>query len=172
MFLSSFFQGSNQESNEYIRLKKLEKKLKSAKILGEKHCVKCGFCCHKKPCVPTPDELKRIAKFLKLTAKELIEKCYVIDRQNLESNYYVKPAGLKTKDLVGKFLPADRSFNEGKCIFLDKNNLCKIYPVRPETARITKCWLNQKRDIDFLESWKGNQLLKQFGIDGIKEETK
>lgn len=166
----SFLSGMMQQRAEIERLKALAKKLKPARILGVKHCVKCGLCCHIRTCVPTPSELKKIAKFLKLTPKKLIGKYYVIDRMGLGSEvYFVKPAGKNIKDLVGKFIPAERTFDEGACIFLGKDNLCKIYPVRPKMARLTKCW-KETKDYNFEKPWRGNQLLKQFGIDGDRKE--
>jgi len=174
--LGNLLQELRQEAEQANKLEILEKELKSARILGKKHCIKCGFCCHRASCIPTPSEFKKIAKFLKLTPIELFKKYYVIDRQDYREGlgdiYYLKPAGINEKDLIGKFIPAERTFNEGKCIFLDKNNLCKIYPVRPETARKAKCWVKQKRDITPIKAWQGNQLKKQFGIDGkTKEEN-
>lgn len=157
-----------------IKLELLEKKLKSARILGKKKCVQCGFCCHQRTCIPTPAELKKIAKFFKLSVKELINKYYAIDRKWTDNTYYVKPVGTKIKDLAGKFIPSDRTFDEGRCIFLEKKGKkfsCKIYPVRPKQAKGMKCW---KEEIlyDPVKSWKKNKLLTIFGIDGRKEEDK
>jgi len=153
---------------EASRLDELEQKLKSARVRGENKCVKCGFCCHKRTCIPTPDELKKIAEFLNLTPKELISKFFAIDCQSFSDDYYVKPVGINIKDLVGKFIPSDRTFNEGKCIFLGKDNNCKIYPVRPKSAKLQKCWEEnkEKADVsDVLSFWKGNILKKEFGIE-------
>ncbi len=163
--------GIFQMFGEDSRLVELEKELKPAHLRGESKCVKCGFCCHKRTCIPTPEELKKIAEFLKLTPKELINKFFAIDTR-FEEDYYVKPLGENIKDLAGKFIPAERTYNEGKCIFLDKDNNCKIYPVRPITARTQKCWkdndASEKRERT-LSSWKNKVLEKEFGIK-VKED--
>ena len=160
------------------RLNRLEQEMKSARILGKKECVRCGFCCHKRTCIPMPNDIKKTAKFIKLTPIELINKYYSIDKQSSGSDdYYVKPLGENIKDLAGKFIPDDRTFNEGKCIFLEqdgKRTKCKIYSVRPLSAKLMECWNKDdkcKQHQEIYNSWKGNQLKKQFGIDGEKLEV-
>jgi len=152
----------------------LEKKLKSAKVLGKKECVKCGFCCHRRTCIPTPTELKIIAEFLKMTPKDLINKFFAIDKRNGSSSFFLKPIGVNIQDLAGKFIPADRTFDEGKCIFLGEDNNCKIYPVRPMSAKIQKCWDNkdlsdrEKYMEELMDSWE-NDAIKEFGIENVDE---
>lgn len=161
----SIIDGFMQMRVEENRLEKLRQKLKPADLRGEKKCVMCGFCCHRRTCIPTPEELKKIAEFLNLTPKKLINKFFAIDRQWLGKDYYVKPLSENILDLAGKFIPNDRTFNEGKCVFLDENNKCKIYPVRPKTAQIQKCWEEDEEDKEnVIDSWKDNVLEKEFGI--------
>jgi len=171
--LSTLADGLRLQHETYDKLESLRKRLKPASLRGVDHCVKCGFCCHCRSCIPTLSELKKVAKFLKLTPNELIHKYYAIDKQPFGNIYFLKPVGVNIKDLAGKFIPARRTYNEGKCIFLGKGNLCKIYPVRPKMARITKCWKENSK-IDninnkIINSW-GNKLKEEFGIDGSKEE--
>ena len=158
-------EGFSKLIKESHRLEELEKELKSAHLRGEKKCIKCGFCCHKRTCIPTPNELKKIAEFLKLTPKELINKFYAIDIESYGGDYYVKPVGENTKDLAGKFIPTERTWNEGKCIFLDEKNHCKIYPVRPISAKLQKCWENETvKDESPTKFWKDKVLEKEFKI--------
>jgi len=159
-----------QQIEEEARLERKRKKFKTAEDLKRKKCIKCGWCCNVRSCIPTPKELKKIAKFLTLTPKECINKYFAIDRENSEPIYFVKPIGINQKDLIGKFIPNDRTFNEGQCIFLDKNNLCKIHSVKPKHAKITSCW-EGKEDDNFnpREAWEEGQLEKEFGIK-VKEE--
>ena len=165
-----FLSGIFQQQMEGERLTELKKKLKPASLRGKKSCVKCGFCCHMRTCVPTPNELKRIAKYLNLTPEKLIKKYYAIDRNSDSSDYFVKPLGINIKDLAGKFIPSDRTFNEGKCVFLDKDSLCKIYSVRPQHAKKAQCWKSGESEYNVFKFWEKNKLLKQFGIDGKKLE--
>ena len=118
---------------ETERQMELEKKFPTAQKLGLDYCNKCGYCCHRRPCVPTPDEFEKIAEFLDLTPGQLIHKYYAID--SYHDIYFLKPIGINQKDLVGKYIPGYRTFNEGKCIFLTEDNLCEIYDVRPQSAK-------------------------------------
>lgn len=136
----SFFAGMFRQSEEENRIEQLKKGFNTAKKLGVEQCQKCGFCCYRRTCIPTPNELEKIADFLDLTLKKTIEKYYCIDRGNFSSVYFVKPVGMNNRDLVGKFLPSERTFNEGKCIFLTKKNYCKIHDIKPESAISTGCW--------------------------------
>ena len=133
-----------KEFEEQFRLERLEKKLGSARLIQENHCVSCGFCCKKRTCIPSPDELVDIAEYLKTTPEKLISTKFVIDRLTFKSPYFVKPAASNITDLVGKFVPSDRTFNEGTCVFLKKNNRCEIYYVRPKSAKVMECWNDNK----------------------------
>ena len=167
MFIESFMEGD--------RLEKLENELKSARILNKKKCVCCGFCCNKRTCIPTPNELKEIAKFLKLTSTKLINKYFAIDKQGYGSDYYVKPLGINIKDLAGQFIPDERTYNEGQCIFLekDKNRFkCKIYLVRPNSAKLQECWNSSEKSHSELSGWKENKLEKEFKIRVDEDESK
>jgi Fe-S-cluster containining protein len=155
---------------EEERLKKLEKKLGSARLKKVDHCIKCGFCCSKRTCIPTPDELVEIAKFLKTTSESLISTKFIVDRKSrLSSPYFVRPAASNILDLVGKFIPTKRTWNEGACVFL-KNNECKIYDARPRSAKLQECWNGAKIPYAPSESWENNILKSKFGIDGSQLE--
>ena len=168
MFLEDLMRANQLKANEIERLEELKFILKPAFLRGEKKCVMCGYCCHRKTCIPTPNELKKIAEFFRMTPQKLIKKYFAIDIY--KGIYHVRPIGINIKDLKGKFIPADRTYGEGKCIFLDKKNRCKIQEVKPKQAKSMKCWVKTK-PFDVLKYWKGNQLLKQFGIDGGKLEV-
>jgi len=137
------------------------KNFKTAHDLGVSKCVKCGFCCYYRPCIPTPEELIEIAKFLGLSVKEAIKKHFCVDTRDDEI-FYVKPAGINQLDMLGCYIPCYRTFNEGKCVFLDDNNLCKIYPVRPNTAKMGKCWGEPIGRIPVEESWKPDKLCELY----------
>lgn len=156
----NIIEGFSRMNEEDKRREDLKKNFKTAEDLSKKECIKCGLCCYMRSCIPTPTELKKIAEFLGLTVKKTIKKYFCVDRENLSTIYYVKPAGINQLDLLGTFIPADRSFNEGKCIFLDENNLCKIYTVRPLTSIEKRCWeeyegISMKR---VREEWKKDKL--------------
>lgn len=165
---------------ERLAEEKKEKGFNTAKDLGKKECIKCGWCCTRKVCVPTPNELRKIAEFLKLTPKECINKYFAIDMKSFRSKdmkrfrsktYFVRPIGIKQKDLVGKFIPSDRTFDEGKCIFLDENKICKIHSVRPYDAKSAECWVKFEGDGDeSKKTWKEDQLEKEFGIEFTEDE--
>lgn len=151
--------------------------LQPASSKGLNHCVKCGFCCIRKTCVPSPNELIKIADFLQITVKELLHSYYTIDittkATEMEGIFYPRPINQSQLDLVGKFLFAERSFDVDKCIFQGKNNKCKIYPIRPNQAKITICWgVNDdakkeaaKSEEDLYLKWKQSSLLIDNDID-------
>jgi len=44
-------------------------------------------------------------------------------------------------------------------IFLNDENHCKIYEVRPESARQAGCWISDYSNfVDMRDSWKNNEL--------------
>jgi Fe-S-cluster containining protein len=148
------------------RIRRLEYELGSARVKGLDYCIRCGWCCTSGTCRPTPDELEDIALFLGLSVHDAIQKYFAIDKRSWDNIYYLKPVGVNTKHLSGKFIPADETFNEGRCIFLDQDNLCTIYDVRPKAARLAKCWEQDDGTWDPVEFWKDNVLKTRFGIDG------
>lgn len=164
------FLGILRKLREEERLEILRKKLKPADLCGVKKCVMCGFCCHVRTCIPTPEEIRKIAEFLKMKVKDMIKKYYAIDKNSNISNFHIKPLGENIIDLGGKFIPEERTWNEGKCIFLGKGNKCKIYNVRPKSARMANCWEEREKSYDeeLNKSWDNNVLLKEFGFDGEK----
>jgi len=158
---------------EEARREEIRNRFVKAVDLGKKECVKCGCCCHLRPCIPTPDELRKIADFLKLTPKELINFYFAIDKRNEDNYYYVKPIGTNQTDLKGKFIPCDRTYDEGKCIFLGDNNLCKIQEVKPKMAKLMGCWKDEECSNDSRDSWQGwgvNLFKKEFDIEISESE--
>lgn len=161
----SFMDGWMKGEFERARLEELKEKFNTAEKLGVSECQKCGFCCHKRTCIPTPSELVEISKFLNLTVKETINKYFCMDSASFSSIYYVKPAGINNLDLVGKYIPNDRTYNEGKCVFLTDENLCKIYTVRPEQAKKQACWKKPTHNKNINFSWREGVLEKIIGCE-------
>ena len=133
---------------------------------GLKTCQKCGYCCALRPCLPTPEELKNIAKFLKLPLKECVENYFVVDDLG-RGTEIIFPAKETQKDITGEWVPCDRTYDTGYCIFLDKETkLCKIYPVRPKQARNVECWNESEEDEEKMEkelaeiiaTWKNEKI--------------
>lgn len=185
MSFLNFFDGMQRQEKENRRVADLEKELQSARLRGEDHCVRCGFCCHRRTCIPTPIEILVIADYLGLTAEELIKAYLVIDRRSFGGPYYLRPAGVNIKDLMGQFIPSSRTFNEGPCIFLEEgflekeNNMfrtrCLIYDVRPQSSREYDCWNEQIATSNpEIDAWKDNKLatfvINDEPIDGEREE--
>ena len=113
-------------------------KRRPAKERGLNKCINCGYCCTK-TCVPLPKELKLIAKYLNMTVKEMIDT-YMVGDEN-DGYYFLRWANTAQTDLLGEFLPDDRTYDIGMCIlFNETTRECKIYPVRPVDAREAGCW--------------------------------
>ncbi len=82
---------------------------KGEEVWKEISCLSCGNCCKKMTPTFTPSDIKRIATYLQMTAKEF------------KAKWLWQPP--KDKDWVNVSLP---------CQFLNPtNNLCSIYEVRP-----------------------------------------
>jgi Fe-S-cluster containining protein len=154
---------------EKERLKRLEIELGSARIKKLDYCIKCGFCCSKRTCIPTPDELVEIAKFLKVTPEILISTKFVVDRI-VDIPYFVRPVASNIIDLAGKFIPSERTWNEGTCVFLKKSE-CEIYDARPESAKVQICWDIKPTTYNPRKFWESNILKNKFGVDGSQLEN-
>lgn len=117
---------------------------KRAVDLGKQECQRCGFCCAMRPCIPTPNELRTIAEFLNMTTKECVQKYFVVDRLGGRETKFIFPAKESQTDITGRFIDWERTYDKDYCIFYDKEGRkCKIYPVRPEYAKTTSCWIEE-----------------------------
>lgn len=76
-------------------------------IFGEINCLDCANCCKSTPALLNQEDINRISKYLKIDKQTFIKQYTKIDEDN---------------DLIFKKTP---------CIFLEQNNKCKIYEVRP-----------------------------------------
>lgn len=171
--------GILRKLDHVIEIEALADRLQPASKRGLTHCVQCGWCCARRTCVPSPEELIKIADYLKITVKELLHKYYVIDRSTIDNIglvYHPRPANQSQTDLVGKFLPAERTYDVDKCIFQDDQYRCIIYPVRPKQAHQSECWNQSEernKEIDKLNepmflAWKNGSLLMDNGFDAVK----
>lgn len=145
-------------------LGRLEQELQPAYLQGKQECVQCGLCCARRPCIPTPDELKAIAEFLGMELEEAVGKYFVGDRLNGSNVEYIFPAKHSQKDIVGTYLPWRRTFDEGYCIFFDEEvRACTIEAVKPASAKNQKCWVISDTGPIALESWSGVDIAS-YGI--------
>jgi Fe-S-cluster containining protein len=74
-------------------------------------CLTCANCCKTTSPIFRPNDIDRIAKHLKMRPAELIDKHLHIDDDG------------------------DYVLNTAPCTFLNENNYCKIYNVRPAACR-------------------------------------
>lgn len=74
-------------------------------------CLQCANCCKTTGPLLTDKDIDRIAKHLRLTPKNFIDQYLYIDEDD---------------DYVFQKLP---------CVFLDADNYCSIYDVRPKACR-------------------------------------
>jgi Fe-S-cluster containining protein len=78
----------------------------------------------------------------------------------LNGHYFLRWANVSQLDLLGEFLPADRTFDIGQCIFYNEDKQeCKIWPVRPKNAKLSNCWEDKKLPKSE-NSWKDGDLEK------------
>ena len=74
-------------------------------------CLKCANCCKTTGPLFTTQDIERIAKFMKMKPQQFIERYLRVDED---------------KDFVLQSVP---------CTFLDSENYCSIYDVRPKACR-------------------------------------
>ena len=75
------------------------------------NCLECANCCKTTSPSFTDKDIQRISNFLKIKPSNLVDKYLVLDEEN---------------DYVLKSVP---------CVFLNDNNECSIYKVRPKACR-------------------------------------
>lgn len=80
-------------------------------VFEEIDCLQCGNCCKTTPPLLLNEDINRISKHLNLSVKNFMEK-YVV------------------KDDDGDYV-----FCQIPCVFLDLDNYCAIYEVRPNACR-------------------------------------
>lgn len=71
------------------------------------NCLDCANCCKTTPALLNHEDINRIANYLKISTKTFIQD-------------------YTTKDDDG-----DTVFKQTPCVFLDKDNTCAIYDIRP-----------------------------------------
>ena len=119
---------------------------KRACDVNAKICQKCGYCCAKRPCIPTPSELRKIAVFLNMPIKKAVKKYFVMDSFGCGAGKFIFPCKETQTDITGQYIEAERTYDRGYCIFYDKRKReCKIYPVRPKDAQLHKCWEKESK---------------------------
>jgi len=74
-------------------------------------CLQCANCCKTTPPIILPADIKRIASFLKISPNQFKMKYTLTD------------------------VDGEMSFKKVPCVFLDKNNLCQVYEVRPSACK-------------------------------------
>lgn len=121
-------------------------------------CQRCGYCCAVRPCIPTPIEFKAIAKFLDMTEKEMFNAFFVIDQLADDSQQFIFPAKTTQLDLIGRFVPWRRTYDDGYCVFyLEDEKRCRIHSVLPYYAMSFCCWIEDENDTstdDAIKTWK------------------
>ena len=80
-------------------------------VWQEVDCLSCANCCKTTPAVLLSSDIKRIAKFLKISPKLFVRK-YVLE------------------DINGEL-----SFRKVPCVFLEADNKCAVYAVRPVACK-------------------------------------
>lgn len=128
---------------------------------GKAECQQCGWCCLKRPCTPTPDELERIAEYLGMSPGELIRTKCVVDQFAKGGRFYVLWAKETQLDLLGQYVPCSRTYDQGYCVFFNREtHNCRIHEVRPESARSYECW----GEVDYLQKNNEHMLIISITI--------
>ncbi len=133
-------------------------------------CSKCGHCCSFGSGFTLEEELRAIAKHLKID-KEKLKKDFFVEKNVFET--IVHTPKLKTKD----------GMPFGNCIFLE-NKRCKIHEVKPLHCRVGNCngdgekisewytvnYLVDKKNPKSIRQWNIRVEVKPAILDGAKPE--
>ena len=167
MSFASEMMGAWAEADMYRAwLKNLEVERNTAEVQGLTECQQCGWCCAKRTCVPVPDELPQIAKYLGLSVDEMIETYMVGDTQWGNSDhkrYFLRWANTEQVGSgAGYFLDWHATYDKGDCVLYDsQERACRIWPVRPRDAQGQACWLDidsDNLDFDARDAWEDGDL--------------
>ena len=157
------FQNMFREDEFLRKMGALQKKLKPAMYIKETKCLKCSYCCWQRPGSLDISDVENIAKFLKINAGELFKNYLVVDRIGGETEYCLLPRRKSQEDIVGKFVPTDRTFDiDTPCVFLDEDKkLCSIHEVKPQGCARMECWLKNGETVHVSQKH-----LEALGWDG------
>lgn len=87
------------------------------------HCSCCGECCS--DIIPlTVDEINRLKRFVK--------------KNHYKANTKIRVPMTATYDMT--------------CPFLNADNKCDVYAIRPEVCKLFRCWCNATESVEMFES--------------------
>ncbi|MFZ1703279.1 MAG: YkgJ family cysteine cluster protein [Saprospiraceae bacterium] len=105
-FLSFFFSIRKQKNTLVSTVKDFHEE-----AFQKIDCLQCANCCKTSPALLLPEDISRISKYLNISTKEF-RKNFVLE------------------DVNGEF-----SLNKVPCHFLQSDNTCAIYEIRPQACR-------------------------------------
>lgn len=97
---------NHKEEHIFTEIKKIHQE-----VFTKIDCIECANCCKTIPALVTNSDIKRIVSVLNISAKQFLRK-YVLE------------------DINGEM-----TLNGVPCRFLNEDNTCSIYEVRPEACR-------------------------------------
>jgi Fe-S-cluster containining protein len=121
-------------------------------------CKTCGSCCVAHPCGIAPNEVYPIARYLRISIKELFDTYLTGDYWVTDSSddIYVAPRRVGDRAETFDKVESDWGFPypPRQCIFLTNKNLCRIHAVKPLTAKTSHCKLpGQKYKQRLSQEW-------------------
>jgi len=137
-------------------------------------CKTCKAQCKYKPGWFLPNEIESVAAYLKMSLEELFENWLCVDWYEVfaDDEMFVLSPGVLYEN-TGTEFPSDP---HGTCVFLDDDNLCTIYPVRPfecrESIHDEDYDLVMKRHREVAEAWKPHidQIRKLLGREPVASD--
>ncbi len=100
-------------------------------VFAEINCLDCANCCKTTPALLSQYDISRIAKHLKISNKEFIDRYTTTDDDG------------------------DTVFKQTPCVFLQQDNTCKIYDIRPFACKDYP-HTNRKKQKDILNITEAN----------------
>ncbi len=131
-------------------------------------CEKCVSACRRDPGRLIPGDVKKIAAFLKLSEKELLERHLVLIEAKGRNRHvrFLAPAKIKAAHFLaapGTVVPDYYDREKGRCVFLSPEGSCLIHEVKPfECAAYMGCrhtflgrpYIEKDVEAFFVSRWK------------------
>ena len=134
-------------------------------------CKRCADCCETYPCNLEPEDIEKIATYLKLSIKEFIKEYLIIDFTERHEHYII-PRRRSDRHNTHHYVEAsyDWAWSKSPCTFLRHRNgqsMCKIHNVIPRGGKEYECNVYRSASMikkQFADIWTSDLGLKLLHI--------
>jgi len=152
-------------------------------------CKKCRSCCTNIPGIPMPEQVVRIAEFLKMPLMQCLEQYFIVGQRDGVERIGTNEDGIAEYDMTEFVYPArvgcagqrenwQYTCRRGACSFLTDDEHCMVHEVKPFECKMTfGCRErlvespNAKALLAWRKAWKDGTV-HPFIVDFIKTSPK